>query len=193
MILRWLAAAGLAMPLASCDGGSFTSADGNLGEAKRVFITRHTVDGDLKTPTGAASGLDGGDAICMLGVRDAGLGGTWRAWLSDSQTDAITRISGAGPWVNVSRTAVIFESRAALAMGPEILGETLMDETGDTFPARFVWTGTLADGTKAPETCSDWTATTSTGVAGEIDRVATWTQDSVIDCFKSVGLYCFEQ
>src|SRR3989344_6490978 len=52
------------------------------GGSKRAFVTSATYHGNL-------GGLAGGDAECQSLANAASLGGIWKAWLSDSSTNAI--------------------------------------------------------------------------------------------------------
>src|SRR5438046_556790 len=53
------------------------------------------------TQTGNLGGLAGADAICQSRAANAALSGTYRAYLSTSVTDALSRIDRAGGWVRV--------------------------------------------------------------------------------------------
>ena len=53
---------------------------------KRVFVTSTTYKGNL-------GGLAGADAKCQTRANAASLGGTWKAWLSDSTTSAASRLT----------------------------------------------------------------------------------------------------
>lgn len=55
---------------------------------KTVFITSQVFNGNL-------GGLAGADAKCQQLATAAGLGGTYKAWLSDSTTDARDRLTHA--------------------------------------------------------------------------------------------------
>src|SRR5258706_2338843 len=64
-----------------------TSLDCSITQG-RVFLTSTMYDGDL-------GGVRGADAQCMARANAAGLGGAWRAWLSDSITPASAHIADA--------------------------------------------------------------------------------------------------
>ncbi|HRO13214.1 hypothetical protein [Amaricoccus sp.] len=125
-------------------------------------------------------GLEGADAWCASLAEAAGVTGrTWRAYLSTSAENARDRI-GQGPWVN-ARGETIAESLAALHddNAPGLTKETALDETGavvngrgDTPNRHDILTGSLPDGTAAPETCGDWTLGGAEGAAivGHHDR-----------------------
>ena len=124
-------------------------------------------------------GLAGADAHCTALAEAAGTTGrTWAAYLSTSEEDARDRI-GAGPWTNAAGV-VIAEDLATLHDENNISKQTALDETGAVVNGRGdspnrhdILTGSLADGTAAPETCEDWTAGGSEGAAmvGHHDRM----------------------
>jgi hypothetical protein len=109
-------------------------------------------------------GLEGADAHCGSLAEAAGVTGkTWHAYLSTSDTDARTRI-GNGPWFN-AKGAKIADDVASLHSDANALSkETALDEKGNTVNGRGdepnrhdILTGTMPDGTKAAQTCGDWT------------------------------------
>ncbi len=177
---------------------SDTGADASSG--KRIFVTSATHSADLKTEGNGVTGLEGADHICATAAMTAHLGGTWKAWLSDSSTDAIDRIADMGPWHQVAPSGgnalVLFANKASLATVPQ--NPIARDENGQLLAnpqnASSVSTGTLAGGRKAPSTCEDWTSTGPYGIAGNYASTSSdWT--AVIDdyCGRPKRLYCIEQ
>jgi hypothetical protein len=152
---------------------------------KRVFTTRATVDGNL-------GGVLLADTLCTTTAQRAGLGGAWRAWLSDSQNAAIDRVVGTGPWYRLDG-ARAFVDHSALASWPQVRME--LDEHGVALPIHEpVWTGTQPGGSAASETCLDWTSIGADGRAGETDTTDdTWTFYDARPCSVGAHLYCFEQ
>ena len=163
------------------------------GGRKYVFVTSSVFDPDF-------GGLSAGDALCANAAAAAELGGTsWRAWLSDSQTDAIDRIEDAGPWFLPEGTRV-FNNKANLATAPlaaidrDELGRAILEE-GTLNPSPM--TGTNAGGTRAAGAhCDDWTSydwqlEMMVGSPGATD--GDWTASSAIACFSAQPLYCIEQ
>lgn len=163
--------------------------------AKRVFLTSGFYKGDLKSVTGAASGIAGADQLCNQLAQAAGLGGTFRAWLSTGRESAFDRITGDGPWVNMMGS-LLFADHAALR-GAAAAGLTFT-ERRSPLTETYARTGTLADGSAAPDRCADWEATTANGAplaatAGSIYGGAAWTQTlSPITCATPQPFYCFE-
>ena len=68
-----------------------------------------------------------------------------------------------------------------------------LDETGN-YVTSSAWTGTLADGTHASATCSNWSPSGSTGWAGDVDAAsASWTDlGGVFGCSSALRLYCLQ-
>jgi hypothetical protein len=128
---------------------------------------------------GDLGGLDGADAHCAALAEAAGISGrTWAAYLSTSSVDARDRI-GSGPWHNVNGELIAESVEALHGDGNSISKETALDETGAAVNGRGdepnrhdILTGSLPDGTAAPETCEDWTSsgTDTAGMVGHHDR-----------------------
>jgi hypothetical protein len=159
----------------------------------QVFVTLGKFQGDL-------GGLEGADAECQRSAQLAELPGTWVAWLSDDDTNAIDRIPD-GQYRLLDDT-VIAEDKGALTDGvleaPIDLNELGLQQDG------FVWTGTDPSGTnREGANCSNWTTQTGTSdCAGELVaecgfqgashlRNFRWTQDGLQSCSESYSLYCF--
>lgn len=129
---------------------------------------------------GNLGGLEGADAHCAELAGAAGVTGrTWAAYLSTSSVDARDRI-GAGPWTNAAGTAIADGVEGLHGDGNAISKETALDETGAAVNGRGdepnrhdMLTGSLPDGTKAPETCEDWTSSgpDTAGMVGHHDRM----------------------
>lgn len=134
--------------------------------------------GDLRYK-GAATGLEGADAICQEIARRVGFGHrTWRAYLSTSTVNAIDRI-GEGPWYDYLGVSVAESLSALLAgsnrqpggccetgtydeMGVFHDGKTDQNNDGIDDDDHDTMTATLQDGTYAGFSCEDWTSTTAT-------------------------------
>jgi hypothetical protein len=68
-------------------------------DGKKVFLTSVVGNGNLGSwpDAGGETGIDAGDAICQARAAQGGLQGTFKAWLSDSTTEAVGRLTGNGP------------------------------------------------------------------------------------------------
>ncbi|MBX3155025.1 MAG: hypothetical protein KF773_03420 [Deltaproteobacteria bacterium] len=118
---------------------------------------------------GNFGGLAGADDFCRtkaVAAVPAAATRVWRAYLSTDTIDARDRI-GAGPWLNVNGVTVA-TSVANLhdAAANQLSGDNSVDETGAMVPnnQHDIITGSLADGTKSPNTCASWTSNAATGI-----------------------------
>lgn len=164
-----------------------------------AFVTASTSNGDLGSwPEIAGQGLQGlaaGDAICQTRATQAGLDqpATFKAWLSDSVTDAADRFVHDGPWVRLDGVPLA-DDLADLTDGTLFTALNLTDD-GTYVGVGRVWTGTTAAGLRLDRTCLDWTdAGMNTGYYGLVGASsAIWT-DTTVDriCPSSIErLYCF--
>lgn len=163
----------------------------------RVFITSTTYDGNL-------GGLSGADAKCQERSNAASLGGTWKAWLSDSNTSAGSRLSHSSlPYILLNGTLVANNWADLTSFKPDrsLLRHAIdVTELGTSFYP-LVWTNTLYDGSIAPSitSCGNWQATTTgttayVGAPGIDDFLGPpWTSYVTRDCYRQAALYCFEQ
>lgn len=175
-------------------GASGTGASGATSSIKRVFVTLGNWNG------ASLGGLAGADAKCLIEANASNLGGTWRAWLSDSTTNAIDRINDVGPWYLVDGVTVVFANKAAISSSnPQVV---IRNRDG-TLPGGRVITATASSGLKKPGSfqggyCTDWTASTGGSFFyGEPTLITNgwWTNSSWMDTCGNFGyaLYCFEQ
>jgi hypothetical protein len=128
---------------------------------------------------GDLGGLAGADAYCTSLAEAAGVTGkTWAAYLSTSSENARDRI-GAGPWYNASGVLIAEDVEALHSAANAISKENGLDETGAMVNGRGdepnrhdILTGSLPDGTAAPQTCEDWTSSgpDTAGMVGHHDR-----------------------
>lgn len=163
---------------------------------KRVFVTKTSYQGDLRTAGAGTSGIDGADRLCALAATAGSLGGTWKAWISDESTNAIDRISDVGPWFLSNRVTKAFNNKANLATSP--LVAINQDEDGSTIGFQdFVWTGTSAGGNrKTGDNCSSWASSSSSvsGLKGDtVNADSSWTAWGGDACHASARLFCIEQ
>ena len=160
----------------------------------RVFVTKDLYTGNL-------GGLAGADAKCQASANAANLGGTWKAWLSDSKTSASSRlIHGNAPYRLVNGI-VIANNWDDLTDG-SLINRIDKDQFGGSidWPA---WTGTTASGEiHSRGNCNDWTATTAdytAAIGHHFYLDSQWTAYGYTWCRDSSSftdrehLYCFEQ
>lgn len=161
--------------------------------ARRIFVTAAEHNANfLSIFPAAANGLDAADMYCQLTAEGAGVTGTWRAWLSSPTSNAIDRIAGTGPWVNMVGDTV-FMNRAALTVSAP-MHSMRYTELG-AIANEYVWTGTGAGGVSSGSTCSGWTSdSSSSGSYGDSDSTSeTWTNYGFEYCYETHSILCFEQ
>jgi Putative metal-binding motif len=172
---------------------------------KIIFITSQTFNGNL-------GGLAGADAKCQQLADAAGLGGTFKAWLSDSTTDARDRLDHAtvpyrlvdGPTVaddftdltdgsldapiNRTENGTVVNGRPWT--GTDSAGEACFQASGGTCNLTAPTGGTI------PRlACEDWTTTEGIGeaVTGSIATSTAWTSEGDRRCTDNQRLYCIQQ
>src|SRR5262249_53989320 len=151
----------------------------------------------------SATGLDGADKKCNDAAKAVPklAGHTFRAWLSDTNSAARSRLpQGTKPYqlVNGDPIATSFTDIVDGTLAKAIL----LDEKGSSIQGdpkgTFVWTGTTYDGNSDPlENCSDWTTDGFTdtpedrGVVGDATQTtANWTESDGPNCDQAAHLYC---
>jgi cysteine-rich repeat protein len=154
------------MGVEECDDGNMNNADtcSNACKAqltKFVFVTSITYTGNL-------GGLDGADAKCNARAMVAGIGGTYRAWLSDMTGSPSTRMSKAGGPYRLVNGTVVANNWADLTDGNLITAINLT-ELGTLPPQPTfcgpgntpVWTNTTTLGTlnQVGQSCGTWNGT----------------------------------
>ena len=177
------------------DAGRSTDAGAGSGGPYRVFVTSATYTGDIQREP-ASPGLESADTYCQLAATAASLGGTWRAFLSTESVDAIDRVAGEGPWVNMLGSTV-FPNRAALEVsGP--MASMRYDENGDSASTGLVWTG--SSGSKRyldGYACQGWTSSDllTYGQIGDLYSSTStgWVSYDIANCGNAYALLCFEQ
>lgn len=130
-------------------------------------------------------------------MRTKGLGGTWKAILSDGSTNASARISVVAP---------IYNLRPDSASGPQLVANdsatlwsgTLSSSVGyneiGAAAAANVWSGSNTDGTSSTNHCSAWTSTSGGGQYGVSNTsTSAWIDSSSGACSASLRLYCVSQ
>lgn len=137
----------------------------------RVFVTSLRYPANLRDAGGGATGRESADAICQTLADAAVLDGTFRAWLSTTDQDAIDAIGGTGPWYRMDGL-LAFPNHASLATTP-VNAIAVDEQGGHPDPFYESWTGTAVGGHLAPPgsrlsiNCWDWTSTVdSTQVGG---------------------------
>jgi hypothetical protein len=175
-------------------GGSVCAAGG-----ARVFVTNAGYTGNL-------GGLAGADQLCTSAAVAAGLGGTWNAWLSDSNNSALNRIykvNGGAGYVLVNGAMVAANYASLISSTMPLLHAIDTTETGTVATGNVeVWTGTDLTGISPPGFCAtgsmDWTSASSsagTPFVGLTNQTnASWSDIYQQFCDRTTErLYCFER
>ena len=150
-----------------------------------AFITSTTVTADF-------GGVAGGDTICQTHAQNAGLPGTYRAWLASSAGSAQSRLGSARGWRRADGLPLA-DTAASLVGDPRLFYLLVVNERGQrTFFATRVWTGANPDGSASANTCGDWTTQIGNGQVGNGNLAsAGWTSDRPVECALAEPLYCF--
>lgn len=167
-----------------------------IGESYRVFVTSTFYNANL-------GGLSGADAKCQERANTAGLGGIWKAWLSDGTVSASSRlVHSSDPYVRLDGV-VIADNWDDLTDG-NLDNPIRVDEKGNLLSSSIfyakVWTNTKPDGLISSSShCNNWTsgsASTGNGLSGIFMYTdGQWTRDGSMPCSvtNTNRLYCFEQ
>ena len=159
-----------------------SGADGAGTAPNFVFVTSAT------TVLGELGSLAAADAFCSDAATDAGLMGTYVAFLSTSAVAAQDRIAGARGWIRLDGMPVV-DTVAELEAG-QALHPILLDELGYPVRAR-VGTTTKLGGIAT--TCGDLMSTAGMTHGGYSDATGTFLASgtSILGCGAGVRLYCF--
>ena len=144
---------------------------------------------------GAMGGLAGADAFCDQLASDAGLVGTYQAFLSDSSTSVRDRLSFLWPLYGMDG-ALLAVDETDLYDG-WLASALHLDEYGYASPRVHAWTGSVQDGSASPYTCNDWTSNLEGAFAafGAIDVtdpswLYKWLYDGEKPCNNPLPVYC---
>ncbi len=155
---------------------------------KRVFVSSVSYDSNL-------GGIAGADAKCAQLASDAGLPGTFLAWISDGVTDPDSRFD------KLATTYVVtFEDRVIANDWADLTDGTLdfpitYSEYGTTV-SDTVFTNVNPDGTTKDTTnhCNGWGAGgTNANLGRSIYTAGSWTDYQTAACGTAERIYCFEQ
>ncbi len=184
-----------------CQEGSVVSgimADGtiectDIDTQKIVFVTS-TVH------NGALGGVSGADKICQDLADDAGLRGTFKAWISTSESSPTTNFTRSRvPYVLPDGNTMVAQNWYDLTDG-ELSHAINMNEIGGSVAGDYVWTNTthageiIVDGASS-NNCSGFYMEMDLAHVGEPDsHLSAWSDDWQLGCRDGrASLYCFEQ
>jgi hypothetical protein len=155
---------------------------------KTAFLSSVSVNGNL-------GGVAGANALCNSLAATAGLGGTFKAWLSDGATSPSTTFTQSiGAYVRVD--GVVIATNWTDLTDDALAASLNVDEFG-TEKVTFAWTGTSGAGAPGQfGNCLGWTSDSSSewgqDGAPTLSGVA-WTALGAATCHSLLPIYCFEQ
>lgn len=181
-----------------CDDGNLNPNDGcsdTCALDRRVFVTSLLYSG------GELESLYIADALCANHADDQGWPDPlkYRAWLSDSTTDARDRFTmGRGRLLMVN--GLVFAMSWSALLAGQLDNPLEVTEKSETYHGG-VWTGTRPDGTAVPgaQHCDDWSTSSflKKGHYGYSDRTTPeWTLSALDDnpssCTAPYAVYCLQ-
>lgn len=191
---------------ASCAGAGAAGTGGPTPVGDTTANPRFVFVSSVAYMAGELGGVDGADAKCQALASNAGLPGTYRAWLSGQAGSPSTRFRRDGGPFRLVDGSLVAESWGALT-GSALRHAIDRTETGGPPPpvtayhsiaGPVAWTSTVERGYSAPAgTCGDWSDPASTGpapVCGHVISQEQWSASSSCGgCNATAPIYCFEQ
>jgi hypothetical protein len=120
---------------------------------------------------------------------------SFKAWLSDSTTDAVDRFSYDGPWIRPDGVTIA-DSKADLTDGA-LWTSISVDERGEYWLGHAGWTGTSGVGVSTGHSCADWTSASGADLGTQASVNAydgRWTDYNPTGCNGSyLHLYCLSE
>ena len=161
--------------------------------SKKVFISSEVYSGNL-------GGLLGADAICQGLADSAGIGGTFKAWLSSGTNDPIHRFNHSFyPYVRVDG-ALVANNWNDLVNTISLRNPINVTELGETLQDASVWTNTYQNGATShsqSNPCNSWTDGTynynAIMIGSASQTNAYWSYGYGGNCVGPAHLYCFQQ
>lgn len=209
-----------------CDGASTswksTSVSGTLtpiDDPKYVFVTKLRVMGNLILEAGnlgytGSNGIDAGDYICQTEATDAGLPGTYKAWIAAS---AATSPNGrfyksTGRYIKADATSTLVANNWTDLTDGTLASAINRHADGTSVTGELkVWTNVTDAGLLTPianfwaQHCLSWTTSNSSnwsGLGTSNSTTATWTYGTASGQYDRCDgthfggpyrLYCFQQ
>ena len=179
----------------TCDDGNVVASDGCDASCKLeclVFVTNGIFTGDL-------GGLEGADAKCAAAAaaKDAELYGAYRAWLSDSNSSAATRLTACPAPITLRDGTVVANSWADFIAADHLVPISKDEYNSDpemTVPQHKVWTG--GEGGDQTFNCMGWHSVLNQnlGTFGSHNVMdSAWMNEGANLCSLSFHLYCVQQ
>jgi Protein of unknown function (DUF1554) len=196
----------LVVPLSATNEGSYgkNSAGAEIPRGTAVCRANQSTDGCnqfirvfLSGPAyqGNLGNLGGADLKCQDLAVGAGLGGTWKAWLSSSSQNAASRLLHSNLSYRRLDGAMIALNAAGFFSNTH-LAPIVLDEHLSNLGSVEVWTGSDGSGVGSGG-CADWTSSNSGSVfpaVGLSDQTdPQWSNAYLNFCDRFGHLYCIEQ
>jgi hypothetical protein len=159
-----------------------TDRDASLRSHNVVFITKNTFDGNL-------GGVAGADAKCQMAAAGK-FPGTFVALVATGGYSALDRLDGSRGWQRSDGVLVADDPSEFANQG--IRNPIDVDENGDRVLDSTVWTGYREFGQPSPESCSSFTANSSTmpGAIGLAESQAFVLARTITQCSFRLPLLC---
>jgi hypothetical protein len=165
------------------------------GTCKRVFVSSA-----VPAPSGKLGGAAAVDTFCQSAADAKRLGGTWKAWISDTSSSPSTRFVKATVPYRLLDGSTIANNWTALASGT-LQHSINIQEDGTPLPAAAVWevwTATTPSGVYSGDACANWTNDTANPPTADVGVTsvtnAGWTDIYQQFCDRTtLHVYCFEQ
>jgi hypothetical protein len=137
------------------------------------------------------------DVNCNKLATDAGINNetddAYVAWVSDEDSLALDRLgTTARGWVRLDGKPVVDTVEDLLA--GKLIHTIRLDETGMLHDNEIVGTGTLADGSAAPDNCNNWQSEANGydfAYGKDSGGPTYWTESGVRPCNIGIQFYCF--
>ncbi|WP_192485300.1 MULTISPECIES: hypothetical protein [Cysteiniphilum] len=166
--------------------------------SRYAFITDSSGNGDLSSWVDAAgaTGVLAANNICQANADRKGLSGTYKAWLSDENVNALDNVGYNDMLTYFNLNDELFALPGNLVNEP--LNVQIENALPQKVPHMDMWTGTYALGTLRTPNCNNWTSSNSAnqGNYGDIGLYNwnpwKWTEFAGQSCNQAAKLYCFE-
>jgi len=176
-----------------------TQSTSPCNSGKRVFITSQTYTANL-------GGTAGADNNCQTRANAAGLGGSWKAWISDPSSSPAARFTQMSSAYTLINGTLIANGWSDLTDG-SIANPINRDEFDNPVASGAAWSNTNINGTFNTSSyagcggsvCNGWTLDNSCynpncGQLGDGSSTGSyWTIGGASCCNQYFRLFCFEQ
>jgi hypothetical protein len=189
-----------------CDKGNCGNGvcESNLGEdfktcpidclESRVFVS------SVKYYPHELINIRGADYRCQKLAEEAGMAGTWMAWISNSTVSVADRFLHQTGRYHIANMPGIQIAQDWDDLIDGTISNTInRDENGFTVTDDYVWTGTTWQGLADEQTCKEWmfsykNSNPYDGRAGyTLYTDSRWSEHFLRECKNKYYIYCFEQ